>query len=76
MVSKSQALTGAAWATMVAVVTGIVFLDGWLFMLLMGAIHSFFPPAPALGYWHSIAWLVLAWLVIRFISTAWKGLAK
>lgn len=32
----------------------VIFFWSWLYMLLLGAVHSFIPIIPALGFWQTV----------------------
>jgi hypothetical protein len=62
-------LAGLALLGYMVVCILIILAIGWGLMLLMGALHSFIPAIPAIGYWASVGIIfilnILLGLVLR-----------
>lgn len=47
-------------------------IEAWLLMLALGALHSYFPDVPALGFW-PVFWALVA---INIIAAVVKGILR
>lgn len=69
---KNKDLTVGVLLVLVPIVVAICFVNTWVLMLLVGAVHSFGFGVPALSFWQSFIAMIALWFVGSFFKSTSK----